>query len=84
MPFVIEAHGGGLAPMARRVVAHIAKAVAARDGEVVEPQADTFPRRISISVHRENARVVLRRLPGTWVAPSGVPPEAWGENLIWH
>ena len=81
---MIEAHGGGLAPTARRVVAHIAKAGAARDGEDVELQAATLLRRISISVHRQNARAVLRRLPGPRVVPSGVPPEAWGEDLAWQ
>ena len=29
LPFVVEAYGGGFGPMARRVVAHIAKAGAA-------------------------------------------------------
>ena len=35
----VEAHGGGLGPIARRVVGHIAKARAAREGEEAEHSA---------------------------------------------
>ena len=84
LPFVVEAHGGGFGPMARRVVAHIAKAGAATEGEEVERQAANTVRRMSCSVHRENARAVLRRFPAppTGFAASG--PEAWAEDVVWQ
>ena len=84
LPFVVEAHGGGFGPMARRAVAHIAKAGAATEGEEVERQAANTVRRMSCSVHRQNARAVLRRFPAppTGFAVSG--PEAWGEDLAWQ
>ena len=62
LPFVVEAHGGGLGPVARRVCASIAQAAAARAGEEVTNQAASLLRRITYSLHRENARAVLRRL----------------------
>ncbi len=70
--------------MARRVVAHIAKAGAAREGEEVERQAANAVRRMSCSAHRENARAVLRRFPApsTGLAASG--PEAWVEDMAWQ
>ena len=72
--------GGASGPVARKVVAHLAKASAAREGEDVETQAASLLRRISISVHRENARAVLRRMPVS-ASPHPSPcPEAWGED----
>ena len=80
LPFVVEAHDGGLAICARRIVAFIAKTGAARNGEEVEVEAAGLSRRISVYLQRENARAVLRRLwpagdsapaadPGAWAAP---------------
>ena len=79
-PFIIEAHGGGFGPVARRICARVAKAAAATSGEDVEVKAADLLRRISISLHRENARAILRRLPtqeGGSMAPS---PAAWAEE----
>ena len=85
LPFVIEAHGGGLGPVARRVVAHIAKASAARHGEDPEWQAAVISRRISVSAHRENARAMIRRLPGPAVQPPARAPAAWSDDTdMWQ
>ena len=46
----------------------------------MEVQAASLLRRISISVHRENARAVLRRLPGAGAPTLGTAPEAWSER----
>ena len=84
-PFIIEAHGGGFGPVARRVLAEVARAGAAREGEEVEAQASSLLRRMSVSVHRENARAILRRLPGLVSARAGPSPEAWAEEAaIWQ
>ena len=80
LPFVVEAHGGGLGPTARRVVGHLAKHAAAREGEAPEVSAASIVRRISISTHRENARAILRRLPSGAPTPPAPAPEAWGED----
>ena len=80
LPFVVEAHGGGLGPVARRVCAAIARAGAARAGEEVEVQAASMVRRISISAHRENARSMLRRLGSTPSGPASLTPAAWDED----
>ena len=84
LPFVVEAHGGGLGPIARQVVARLAKARAAREGESVETSAADLLRRISTSVHREVARAVLRRLPTPAAAPPAPQPEAWGDAMEWQ
>ena len=82
-PFIVEAYGGGLSIGARRVVAHIAKAWAAREGEEIGAQASELLRRISISVHRENARAVLRRLSPSSAAAPATNPDAWAEP-VWQ
>ena len=84
LPVVIEAHGGGVGPVARRVVGNLAKARAAKEGEEVEASAADPLRRISISLQRENARAVLRRMPVTAAAPAVSRPEAWGEDRVWQ
>ena len=85
LPFVIEVHGGGLGPVARRVLGELARAGAAREWEEVEVQASSLLRRMSISVHRENARAILRRLPGLASLRTGLAPDAWAEEaVIWQ
>ena len=69
--------------MARKVCAHIAKTRAAREGDDVEVQAAGLLRRISVSVHRENARATLKRLPHrTLEASSSADPAAWAESPL--
>ena len=81
LPFVVEAHGGGLGPVARKVCATIAQAAAARAGEKVKYQAANLLRRITFTLQRENARTVLRRLHAQAVGFSGSAHEAWGEDV---
>ena len=86
-PFVVEAHGGGLGPVARRVCAIVAKAAGAKDGDEVEVQAAGLLRRISTSLQRENARAVLRRLAITSLPESSRNPEVWAESVpteVWQ
>ena len=84
LPFVIEAHSGGLGKTARRVCSHIAKIGASTEGEPIEITASTLFRRISIALQRENARSVLRRLPGCSSEPLPANPDAWAEDLQWQ
>ena len=86
LPFIVEAHGGGLGPTARRVVGHLARHGAAREGEAPEASAARLLRRISTSIHRENARAILRRLPTAAASPPAPTPEAWAEDapMGWH
>jgi hypothetical protein len=79
-PFVIEAHGGGLGPVARRVCALVAKAAAAHFGDEVEGQAVDLVRCISSSLQRENARAVFRRLPSAVLIQPSANPDAWAED----
>ena len=77
LPFVVEAHGGGLAIGARRIISFIAKSAAARNGEEIEVESAGLSRSISISIHRENARAILRRQWPALVAAPAVDPGVW-------
>ena len=62
IPMVCEAHGGGWGREARRAFAVLAKRAADATGDDAALAADQLAQRLSISLHRENARAVLRRL----------------------
>ena len=80
-PFVVEAHAGGLSPLARRTVDGFAKDIATACH--LEPSAVSLriAQRISTSLQRESARAILRRQAGgtrsatTHSGWDAVPPE---------
>ena len=74
-PLILEAHGGGWSPLARKVIDTIAKAQSAAWQEGQEHSSLRIAQRISISLQRENARVVLRRLVPPIAPQSG---GGWG------
>ena len=84
LPFVMEAHSGGVGKTARRICSHIAKIGSAREGEEILDTTSTLFRRITIALHRENARAVLRRLPGCFGAEPAANPDAWVEASSWQ
>ena len=61
LPFVIDAHAGGLSPLARQTLASAAKAVATATHSEPAAVALRIAQRISCSLQREIARAVLRR-----------------------
>jgi hypothetical protein len=80
-PMVMEAHGGGWGAEARAVIGSIAKCVAA--ARSCEPASASLEiaQRISIALHRENARAILKRRMWSDEAnlgdePSEVSPDA--------
>lgn len=62
IPIVVESHGGGWGLEARRAFAILAKRAADASGEDAAALADQHAQRLSVSLQRENARAVLRRL----------------------
>ena len=60
-PMVCESHSGAWAPAARRVLDKIAKGIASATGEDSEVASLRFAQRISMSLHRANARAILKR-----------------------
>ena len=84
LPFILEAHSGGVGKTARRICSHIAKIGSSREGEATEETTRTLFLRITISLHRENARAVLRRLPGCFTSEGTANLDAWGETFAWQ
>jgi hypothetical protein len=74
VPMVMEAHGGGWGAGARAVIGSIARCVAAARN--VEPSVTSLElaQRISIALHRENARAILKRRMWSGGADEGEEP----------
>lgn len=75
-PMICEAHSGAWAPNARRVLDWMARGIAAANGEDTEVASLRLAQRISVTLHRANARAILRRVASIEVeaTTSGV----WG------
>ena len=82
-PLVLEACGCGRFQALRNVVAWIASESRMARGPTAESLTDislTIAQRISCTIHRENARAVLRRSPGSVNGSSGLagdPSSGW-------
>ena len=59
---VIEAHGGGWGKTARQTLDDIAKHVSSSWNDAPDRVSLTLAQRLSMSLHRENARAILRRI----------------------
>ena len=73
VPVVFEAHAGGWSPMARGLFDWIAREAAARQHEDPGSVSLRIAQRISVALHRENARAILMRdtEPESQAAPLG-------------
>ena len=80
VPMVVEAHGGGWGPAAKGVWRFLARAKAAQTGQDESATAQELAQRIDITLHQENARAILRRVPPTSDARVDASPEAWDEH----
>ena len=81
LPIVLEAHAGGWATEARRVFGSVARQVAASCRDDREASSLGIAQRISIALHRENARAVLRRLLDVVAVPAASAWEPGGDAL---
>ena len=73
-PFVVEAHAGGISPLARRALDTLSNDIAAATHSMPAAVSLKIAQRISCSLQRESARAIIRRQPcgGTAVAvPAG-------------
>ena len=64
VPMIFEAVGGGLGAQAAKVIAELAKNIASASGESASTCAIQMLQQLSVILHRENARAVLRRRSG--------------------
>ena len=65
IPMCVDGAGGGWGDDAERVWAGLAHAIAATSGDEVSSVTADLYQSLSLILHREGARAVLRRLPGT-------------------
>ena len=73
VPVVFEAHAGGWSPMARGLFDWLAREAAARHNEDAGSVSLRIAQRISVALHRENARAILFRdaEPEPQASPAG-------------
>ena len=79
IPLVLEAHGGGWSPLLRATVDYIARLQAASQYEVSSMVSLKIAQCISCTLHRENARAILRRTAGP--SDSSSLPSGWDESI---
>ena len=82
-PFAVCCHSGRLGPGARQVAAWLAQAAASKGGEDVEETASEVARCINISLMRESARAVLRRLTMSAEGRPPADPAGWRDDEAW-
>ena len=75
VPMVFEAHGGSWGVSARAVIDVISKSLALTTGDAPESSSLQIAQRLSLALHRENARAILKRPRGTsqLLVPDAVP-----------
>jgi len=69
VPMVVEAHGGSWGPEARQTWSRLAKLAAEISGEDQSVEAARLQQALSITLQRENARAILRRLAAPQLSP---------------
>ena len=79
-PFVFEAHGGGWSVASRKVVDWISRQAAAIQQEDPATVSFKIAQRISCTLHRENARAILRRQAARPV--SSFQPSGWDNSSL--
>ena len=81
---VCESHSGAWAPNARRILDKVAKGIAANNGERCEVASLRLAQRISVTLHRANARAILKRvaLMDTDAANPEAVDSPWEEDWL--
>ena len=77
-PMICEAHSGAWAPNARRVLDRVSRGMAACSGEETEVVSLRLAQRISVALHRANARAILKRT--TWKELEEAASETWVDS----
>ena len=77
-PMVVEAHGGGWSSLARGALDWVSRRVAAARGERPADASLRIAQRMSCTLHRENARAILRRAV---VAAPTAPVSGWAAGI---
>mgnify|MGYP001271299192 CR=1 FL=1 len=78
---VVDAHGGGWGPAAKEAFKTIAREHANQTGTSVSMATSELAQRISITLERENARAILRRLTPVGPLDPGCNAAAWIDDL---
>ena len=82
-PMVVDSHSGAWSPTARKTLDRVAKTLAMSWNDQGESTSLKLAQRLSITLHRENARAVMKRMgsPLETQTPSGwdLYDESWDD-----
>ena len=82
LPIVIEAHGGSWGPTAKEAFKALCKEHANSIGVTTSTACSDFAQRMSITLERENARAILRRLCTGGLHEVSCNSAAWFDDPI--
>ena len=80
-PMICEAHSGAWSLTARRVIDRISEAIASTSGEEKHVTSLRVAQRISVALHRANARAILQRVAAV---KSSIPERVTDESAAWE
>jgi len=81
IPMVAEAHGGSWGAAAKETFKAISREYSNQAGVTISQASSELAQRISITLARENARAILRRLASADEPHSSVNAAAWEEDM---
>ena len=82
LPIVIEAHGGSWGPTAKEAFKVLCRENANFNGIDTSTASSDFAQRMSITLERENARAILRRLCTGGLHEVGCNSAAWIDDPV--
>ena len=85
VPIVMEAHSGTWGPTARKVWRTLAKAISTISGEDADLEAERCLQSLSVTLHRETARSILRRAgPGSTFSSAASSAQILAQTVELH
>ena len=80
LPMVVEGHGGTLGATAKEAFKALCREHATHNGVDMSSSCSDFAQRMSITVERENARAILRRMTPVGLHDTGCNAAAWSDD----
>ena len=84
LPMVVEGHGGSWGSIAKEAFKALCREHANHNGVTMSSSCSDFAQRMSITLERENARAILRRMTPVESHGSGCNAAAWMDDPVDH
>ena len=84
LPMVVEGHGGTWGTTAKEAFKALCREHANHNGVTMSSACSDFAQRMSITLERENARAILRRMTPVGSDDAGCNAAAWSDDPVGH